>query len=419
MSQYQDIQVIAFDADDTLWVNEPIFTQTEEQFIELLSKYISTEGIDQKLYETEAKNLRLFGYGVKGFTMSMIETAIELTNGEIKGKDIQHLIDLGKNMLDHPIELLDGVQETVRELSRHYKLMIITKGELFHQETKIARSGLADYFQHIEIVSEKNKETYLSILNQYQLAPSTFLMVGNSLRSDILPICECQARAIHIPFHTTWVHEKVEHHQLNGCEYKEIDNLRQLLPLLGKKKPGISTPEVIDCGHFRLRPLTKADAPSIAQNADNPKIAGMLQDAFPHPYSVEDAEQFINYLTATDEQKVFGIDVDGHIVGAIGLKLQPDVYSCSAEMGYWLGETYWRRGIMSKAIAAVADHAFQLMDLIKVFARVYEHNPGSMRSLEKAGFQKEGVAKSAVIKNGEVLDIHLFGKVRASDSQES
>lgn len=410
MNHYENIQIIAFDADDTLWLNEPIFTHTEEQFKNLLRSYIDIVGLDQKLYETESKNLRIFGYGVKGFTLSMIETAVELTNGKISGKDIQHIIELGKAMLDHPIELLDGVEETVKALSGQYTLMIITKGELFHQESKIARSGLAAYFQHIEILSEKSKATYQKLLDQYQFNPETFLMVGNSLKSDIIPICECQAHAIHIPFHTTWVHEVVEDHRLNGYEYQEIDNLRQLIPLLGKQEKRAAAEEEIDCGPFRLRSLRINDAPIFAKQANNLKIANMVQDRFPHPYTEKAAEQFITNLSQSNDQKVFGIEVDGQVAGAIGLKFQPDVYRFSVEMGYWLGEAYWGRGIMSKAIETVTDYALQKMNMNRVFARVYENNPGSMKALEKAGFEKEGIAKKAVVKNGEVLDLYVFGK---------
>lgn len=413
MNNYENIQVIAFDADDTLWVNEPIFTRTEENFKILLSDYIDTAGLDQKLYETEARNLRIFGYGVKGFVLSMIETALELTEGKISGTDIQRLVDFGKEMLEHPIDLLEGVKETIQQLSGQYKLMVITKGELFHQESKIARSGLADFFQHVEIVSEKSKKSYQKILDHYQINPKNFLMVGNSLRSDIIPICQCQAQAIHIPFHTTWVHEEVENHQLDGYEYQEIDNLRQLIPLLKKQEQSPSTPEVIDGGFFRLRPLKESDAPSFAQQANNIKIAQMVQDGFPHPYSEQDAVHFITTVRQSDQQKVFGIEVDGKAVGGIGLKFQSDVYRYSVEMGYWLGETYWGRGIMSKAIQIVSDYALQKMEMNRVFARVYETNPGSMKALERAGFTQEGIARKAVVKNGKVLDIHVFGKVRS------
>ena len=147
MQKYENIKIVAFDADDTLWVNEPIFQQTQEKLRELLTAYIDPGEMDARLYETERKNLSLFGYGVKGFVLSMIETAVQLSNGKITGKEVEEIIDMGKNMLKHPVDLLDGVKETVEALSEHYGLMVITKGDLFDQENKIARSGLADFFK--------------------------------------------------------------------------------------------------------------------------------------------------------------------------------------------------------------------------------------------------------------------------------
>ncbi|MGB0521615.1 MAG: HAD family hydrolase [Flammeovirgaceae bacterium] len=233
---YNQIQTIAFDADDTLWVNEPIFVKTEEKCEQIISRYTPVERIKEKIYEYELKNLKLFGYGVKGFTLSMIETAIELTTGKISGNEIQELIDLGKDMLQHPIHLLPGVQETIQQLAGKYELLIITKGDLFDQESKIARSGLADLFDHIEIVSEKNVATYAHIMQRYGIAKEHFLMIGNSLKSDILPICTLGAKAIHVPYHTTWVHEKVEERHLEGVEYEELSSLEYLFKLLKKGK---------------------------------------------------------------------------------------------------------------------------------------------------------------------------------------
>lgn len=228
------LRVIAFDADDTLWENETIFNRTQEKCKGILKGYVDPHVIDNKIYQTEINNLAIFGYGVKGFTLSMIETAIELSEGRVTGKEIQKLIDLGKDMLAHPIDLIDGVQETIDTLSREtdYELMIITKGDLFDQESKIARSGLADYFGRIEIVSEKDDETYRELLKRHHIAVEEFLMIGNSLKSDILPICRLGGQAVHIPFHTTWGHEVVETHHLEGYEYHEIDNLRQVLSML-------------------------------------------------------------------------------------------------------------------------------------------------------------------------------------------
>lgn len=224
-----EITTIAFDADDTLWVNEPIFTKTRIQFENILSKYFEIdEGLEQTLYQVELKNLKLFGYGIKGFTLSMIESAIELTDRKISGSDIHQIIDLGKEMLTHPVEVLPRIEETLNLLKNDYQLIIITKGDLWDQENKIARSGLADYFDHVEIVSEKNAETYQTILNHYAINPSNFLMIGNSLKSDILPICEIGGRAIHIPFHDTWLHEKMDKHTIGEYSFSEFSDIGEL-----------------------------------------------------------------------------------------------------------------------------------------------------------------------------------------------
>jgi len=225
--------LIAFDADDTLWHNEILYTTTQDKYKQLLSEYLSAELIDQKLYETEMRNLDYFGYGIKGFTLSMIETAIELTAGRIQGWQIQQIIELAKKMLQAPIQLLPHVKETVAHLAAIYPLMVITKGDLLDQETKIARSGLAGYFTHIEIVSEKNQATYQTLLDRYNLEPRRFLMIGNSLRSDILPVVALGARAIHIPYHTTWAHEAVAD-DYTSQDYFELEHIGQLPALLDR-----------------------------------------------------------------------------------------------------------------------------------------------------------------------------------------
>jgi putative hydrolase of the HAD superfamily len=227
------IKTIAFDADDTLWVNEPIFTKTRLQYEEILSSYFSIdESLELKLYAVEKRNLALFGYGIKGFMLSMIESAIELSKGKISGADIQRIIDLGKEMLTHPIEILPGIVDTIQQLKSDFQLLIITKGDLWDQETKIARSGIADLFDHIEIVSEKTPIAYQAILDRYQIEPSTFLMIGNSLKSDILPVCEIGGNAVHIPFHDTWVHEKMDAHQISEVKFTELSDIRDLMAYL-------------------------------------------------------------------------------------------------------------------------------------------------------------------------------------------
>ena len=230
------LEVIAFDADDTLWVNEPIFIKTREKLESILAPYVEVSTLESKLYHTEIKNLRLFGYGIKGFMLSMIESVIELTDGKITGQEIQKAIDLGKQMLEHPVELITGIEEVLQKLKPHYKIMMITKGDLFDQESKIARSGLAQYFDIIEIVSEKNEESYLKVLNRNSIKPENFLMIGNSPKSDILPICKIGGKAIHIPFHTTWEHELISHHDKDGIEYEELPDV-SLVPEFISKLP--------------------------------------------------------------------------------------------------------------------------------------------------------------------------------------
>ncbi|HJQ23321.1 MAG TPA: HAD family hydrolase [Blastocatellia bacterium] len=231
-ADHKAIEVIAFDADDTLWHNESLFTVTQTKFKQLLAGYHSDEWIEAKLNETEHRNIEHFGYGIKGFTLSMIETAIELTEGRISGAEIQQIINYAKAMRQAPVELLDGVAETISALAGHYTLMLITKGDLFDQESKIARSGLGDHFSHLEIVSEKNTEVYRTIMSKHRLDPRRFLMVGNSIKSDILPVIEAGGRAVHVPYHTTWVHEQVSDY--DAASFYEIASLRELPALLTK-----------------------------------------------------------------------------------------------------------------------------------------------------------------------------------------
>ena len=227
------ITTVAFDADDTLWENERLFSMTQARYRQILSAYHSPEWIDKKLFETEMRNLEHFGYGVKGFALSMIETAIELTEGRISGREIEAILDFAKEMLAAPVELLPHVEETLSGLVGSYSLMVITKGDLINQESKIARSGLAEHFDHIEIVSEKHPETYQTILTRYVIEPASFLMVGNSLKSDVLPVVAVGGRAVHIPQEITWAHEIVD---VSGEEkaYHELRSISQLPELLAE-----------------------------------------------------------------------------------------------------------------------------------------------------------------------------------------
>jgi len=225
--------VIAFDADDTLWHNESIFIMTQIKFREMLSSH-EPEVVDQTLSSTQIKNLRYFGYGIKCFIISMIETSIELTRGDIRGNEIQQVLDFGREMLAAPIELLPYVREVVEELSQSYSLWMITKGDLIDQETKISRSGLADNFSNIEIVSHKTAVTYAKILSQNKVDPLRFMMVGNSMRSDIVPVVQIGGHAVHIPYVTTWEHEQ-DHPHVDSDHYSGLDHIG-LLPKLIKEK---------------------------------------------------------------------------------------------------------------------------------------------------------------------------------------
>lgn len=222
------ITTIAFDADDTLWHNENLYSITQERFKRLLAPFQDVATIDQRLYATEMRNLAFFGYGIKGFTLSMIETAIEVTDGRIGAREIRQIIDFARDMLRAPVELLPGVRETIASLSNSYRLMIITKGDLFDQESKIARSGIADYFQHIEIVSEKTPDTYAAVMKRHGIEPHRFLMVGNSLKSDILPVVEVGGNAVYIPYHLTWEHERVIDEGAIAEEYATLSHISEL-----------------------------------------------------------------------------------------------------------------------------------------------------------------------------------------------
>ena len=218
-------EVIAFDADDTLWHNETVFQATEKQFAELLATHHPAEWVRQRLFATEMKNLQHFGYGVKGFILSMIETAIELTEGRIRGDEIHHIIQWGHEMLRAPVQLLDGVRETVETLSGRHRLMLLTKGDLFDQESKLARSGLGEYFSDVQIVSEKNAATYTRVIARSGVPADRFLMIGNSLKSDVLPAIEAGAMAIHIPYAVTWAHENVHDHEGDVTQLATISEL--------------------------------------------------------------------------------------------------------------------------------------------------------------------------------------------------
>lgn len=228
----QDINVIAFDADDTLWINEPIYQHFEQKLVAMLSSYVAPQIARQKLFQVNTGNLDLFGYGVKGFTLSMIETAIEISKGKISAAEIEQILAMGKEILHHPVELLDGIEGVLQQLKGRFHLMLVTKGDLVDQQSKITRSGLESYFHHVEILREKNEQSYEQLLDKHRIDRNEFLMVGNSIKSDILPVVNIGGQAAHIPFHTTWGHEQVDAHQLENKTFVELNHATELLPLL-------------------------------------------------------------------------------------------------------------------------------------------------------------------------------------------
>jgi putative hydrolase of the HAD superfamily len=204
------ITTVGLDADDTLWHNESIFRLTQERFRALLADVAEPEVLDARLAAVERRNLALYGYGVKGFTLSLIETAMELTGGEPPGRIVADILAAGREMLTHPVEPLPGVEHALAELADAYRLVLVTKGDLLHQEQKLAASGLGDFFVAVEIVSEKDARTYETVFARHGVGAQAAAMCGNSLRSDVLPALEAGAYGAHIPYHVTWAHEMAE-----------------------------------------------------------------------------------------------------------------------------------------------------------------------------------------------------------------
>tara|TARA_R110002020_G_scaffold294201_9_gene510036 strand:- start:310 stop:1005 length:696 start_codon:yes stop_codon:yes gene_type:complete len=225
------IKVIAFDADDTLWVNETIFRNAEKAFAQQFSNYFEEDEIVKILLDTEIRNLETYGYGIKGFTLSLIEAAQDITKNNISGENLQFILDLGKQMLAEPVELIPEIEDVLKKLSKNYKLVVATKGDLLDQERKLIKSGLIDYFHHIEIVSDKKEKQYKKLVKHLDIKPEEFLMIGNSLKSDILPVLAMGGHAYHIPFHTTWVHEEVKD-EVKHPNFKALKAAKELLDYL-------------------------------------------------------------------------------------------------------------------------------------------------------------------------------------------
>lgn len=229
-----NLKVIAFDADDTLFVNEPYFEETEKKFCGLMEDYLSHQSLSQELFRTEIQNLPVYGYGIKAYILSMIEAAMKISNNTISIEIVEKIIQYGKELLEKPIELLDGVEETLVELHGKYKLVVATKGDLKDQQRKLHDSGLGKYFHHIEVMSDKQVLDYQKLIGRLEIKPEEFFMIGNSLKSDVLPVLQMGGYAVHVPFHTTWAHERIDH-KVEHPNFKTIEKITEVLPILLKK----------------------------------------------------------------------------------------------------------------------------------------------------------------------------------------
>ncbi len=225
------IKVIGFDADDTLWENEPYYRETEAKFCELLKDYLPKDKINQELFDTEIKNLELYGYGIKAFTLSLVETAIRISDAKVPASTIKTIIELGKEQLNKPNHLLDGVSDVLEALKGNYKLIVATKGDLLDQEKKLKKSNLLKYFHHIEIMSDKQMDNYKDLIKHLDIEPYELMMVGNSLKSDVVPILELGGFGVYIPFHVTWQHEYHDEEEIKNDRYYKINSIKELLSL--------------------------------------------------------------------------------------------------------------------------------------------------------------------------------------------
>ena len=227
-----NLKVIAFDADDTLFVTEPYFQETEKAFCDLLADYLPQHELQKELFRLQTQNLDRYGYGIKGYVLSMIETANLVSNHTIPGIMVSKIIDLGKEMIEHPIELIDGVEHTLQSLHGRYKLIVATKGDLKDQQRKLHDSGLGHYFHHIEVMADKQVLNYQKLLQRLEVAPENFMMIGNSLKSDVIPVLEMGSYGVHVPFHVTWEHEKISYQVIhpNFTSIQELSDVLTFLP---------------------------------------------------------------------------------------------------------------------------------------------------------------------------------------------
>lgn len=226
------VKIIAFDADDTLWHNESFFQEAEQKFYSLMEDYLPQHTVARELLATEIKNIELYGYGIKAFILSMIETAIRISDGTINVSVVEKVIEFGRELLQKPVEIIDGVEDVLKELKGSYRLVLATKGDLLDQERKLNKSGLSHYFHHIEIMSEKKERDFEKLIRHLDIQPNGFLMIGNSLKSDILPVLNIGGHGIHIPYHVTWGHEKIDI-QVTHDNFRQVATIREIPGVLG------------------------------------------------------------------------------------------------------------------------------------------------------------------------------------------
>jgi putative hydrolase of the HAD superfamily len=224
-------KIIAFDADDTLWHNEPYFDEAQEKFCELFSGFASKQELLTLILNHQVRNLPLYGFGIKAFTLSMIESALDLTNHQLNGQVVEKIIQIGKDLLQKPVELLPEVETVLQALKPKYKLVVATKGDLKDQHRKLHDSGIGHYFHHIEVMSDKKEVDYQKMLGRLDCKPEDFIMIGNSLKSDVLPVLNIGGTGIHIPYHTTWEYEKIDFEIVHD-NFKSIHAITEILDFL-------------------------------------------------------------------------------------------------------------------------------------------------------------------------------------------
>jgi len=224
------LKLVGFDADDTLWHSEGYYRSVHDAFEQVLSHYIDigNDIVHEHLLEVERNNIKIFGYGAKGMTLSMLETAVAMTQERISARHLHEILHLGKEVLSHPVDLIDGIAQAVTDVARDYQVVLITKGDLFHQESKVARSGLSHLFGRIEIVSEKDPATYKRVLSEFGIPASQFLMVGNSLHSDIAPVLQIGGCAIHMPYPLTWALETVADFRADNTRFRAVEKASEI-----------------------------------------------------------------------------------------------------------------------------------------------------------------------------------------------